>query len=325
MIAQIRGTGAYVPAKTVDNYEISGLVETSDEWIQERTGIIRRHIAIQDTTSTMAARAAAQALTAAGISPQELDLILVSTISPDRIMPSVACMVQKELGAGNALCFDLNAACSGFVLAYNTACAYLESGFARTALVIGSECLSHLTNWQDRKTCILFGDGAGAVVMTAAPGKSWQPVAGSDGTLGEALTLKSRYESSIFSETSPEEAEKESFMEMDGQAVFRFAVKRVPQAIEELLRKNACRKEDIRFYLLHQANRRIVESVARRLSEPLEKFPMNLQEYGNTSSASIPILLHELKSRGELKAGDQLVLAGFGGGLTWGASLLTWA
>lgn len=233
-------------------------------------------------------------------------------------------MVQKELCAENALCFDLNAACSGFVLAYQTACAYLESGFARNALIVGSECLSNLTNWQDRTTCILFGDGAGAAVLSAAEGRCFQPAAGSDGALGEALTLKSQHDHSIF---SPEESRHDGenfFMEMDGQAVFRFAVKQVPQAIEEVLEKNACRKEDVRFYLLHQANRRIVEAAARRLSEPLEKFPMNLQEYGNTSSASIPILLHELRVSGQLHSGDLLVLAGFGGGLTWGASLLRW-
>lgn len=323
MIGVIKGTGAYVPPLAVDNEAIARLVETSDAWIRERTGISKRHIAIEDTASSMAVRAAKEALASARLAPERLDMILVSTMSPDRVMPCVACEVQKAMGAENAVCFDLNAACSGFLLAYTSACAYVESGCCQNVLIIGSECLSSLINWQDRSTCILFGDGAGAAVIGAAPGERYQPVFRSDGALGEALTLAGRANHNAF-RPPEQEPERDRYLEMDGQAVFRFAVKQVPQVIEEVLAKNRLEKADIRYYVLHQANRRIVEAAARRLAEPPEKFPMNLAEYGNTSSASIPLLLHELRETGALSPGDQVVMAGFGGGLTYGAVILRW-
>lgn len=318
MTGKICGTGAYAPSYIMDNNEIAKLVETSDEWIRERTGVVRRHIAKEETTVSMACEAGRRALADAGIAPEEIELILVSTISSNVILPCTACEVQRELGAVHATCFDLNAACTGFLLAYNTALSYLACGVYRNALVIGSETLSDLVNWKDRSTCILFGDGAGAAVIKAEEGTFYRPVTHSNGAGGAALSCSSRYGS------SESTSETDYFMQMDGQAVFKFAVKKVPEAIHEVLEANAVRQDEIDYYILHQANRRIVESVAKRLGEPMEKFPVNVQEYGNTSSASIPILLDELKKQGRLRSGQKLVIAGFGAGLTWGAGIIDW-
>lgn len=323
MTGVIKGTGSCVPEGILTNNDMTRLVETSDDWIRERTGIRQRHIAGTETTVSLAVKAAERALQDAGMKAEELELILVSTISPARVMPCTACEVQAAIGAGKAFCFDLNAACSGFVAAWNTVCAYMAAGLVRKALIVGSECLSDLTDWKDRSTCILFGDGAGAVVVSAEEGTLFLPAAYADGTAGEALTLPSGQNSSPF---RPEAKEAGAcFMKMDGQAVFKFAVRRVPQVIEEVLEKNEISKESISHYILHQANQRIVEAVARRMDEPKAKFPMNLPCYGNTSSASIPILLDELNRNGTLKKGERLVLAGFGGGLTWGAAVTEWS
>lgn len=327
MTGIIYGTGASTPSYIMDNNDIAKLVETSDEWIQERTGVARRHIIKEETTVSMAVQAGRRALENAGVSPDEVDLILVATISSNVVLPCTACQVQKELGAIHATCFDLGgAACTGFVLAYNTATAYLAGGVYKTALVIGSESLSNLTNWKDRGTCILFGDGAGAAVVKAGADRYYLPVTHSEGSKGEALTCKSRYQhNGLTSEINLEDmVDDEHFMQMDGQAVFKFAVKKVPEVIREVLEANEIEQEDVDYYILHQANQRIVEAVAKRLKEPIEKFPMNLREYGNTSSASIPILLDELNRKGILKSGQKIVMAGFGAGLTWGASILDW-
>lgn len=307
MIGKICGTGAYVPPNVMDNNDLSKLVETSDEWIRERTGIVRRHIADGENTVSMAVKSAESALKNANISAGEIDFIIVSTISSNVILPCAACEVQKEIGAVNAVCFDLNAACSGFLFAYNTAQAYIASGIYRTGIVIGAECLSNLIDWKDRGTCILFGDGAGAVVVKAKEGTQPSIITHSDGEKGKALTC-----------------EQKDFIHMDGQEVFKFAVKQVPKCICELLEANGLKKEEIHYFILHQANRRIVEAVAKRLKIEIEKFPMNLQEYGNTSSASIPILLDEMNQKGLLRKGMKIVMAGFGAGLSWGASLIEW-
>ena len=320
MTGIICGTGSYAPSYVMDNNEIATMVETSDEWIRERTGVATRHIIKDETTVSMACEAAKKALDDGEVKPEEVDLIIVSTISSNIILPCTACEVQKELGAENATCFDLSAACSGFVLAYNTALAYLSGGVYQTALIIGSESLSNLTNWKDRGTCILFGDGAGAAVMRAKEGRTYLPATHSDGMKGKALTCLSRHTHI----DAKRMKDPEYYMQMDGQAVFKFAVKKVPEVVNEVLSKNQVKKEEIVWYILHQANSRIVEAVAKRLDEPIEKFPMNLKEYGNTSSASIPILLDELNRQGRLKAGQKLVLAGFGAGLTWGAAIVEW-
>lgn len=319
MTGVICGTGSYIPVHTMDNNDIAQLVETNDEWIRERTGVVKRHIIQEETTVSMAADAARKALENGNVSAEEVDLILVSTISSNVILPCAACEVQKAIGAVNATCFDLSAACTGFVFAYNTAVAYLASGMYRTILIIGSESLSNLTNWKDRGTCILFGDGAGAAVVKAAEGKLYRAVTHSDGFKGEALTCTSRHNRNW--EEIPLE---ETYMQMDGQAVFKFAVKRVPEAVKEVLEKNNMTAEEIDYFILHQANKRIVEAVAKRLDVSIDKFPMNLQEYGNTSSASIPILLDEMSRDGRLKKSQKIILAGFGAGLSWGATILEW-
>ena len=306
MKAVVCGTGSSVPACVWDNDDLSRMVDTNDEWIRERTGIITRHIAKEETCVSMASEAARRALAQAGIPAEEVDLLIVSTISSNIVLPCTACEVQKEIGAVNAVAYDLSAACTGFVLAYQSAQSFLQAGIYRTALLIGSECLSNLVNWKDRGTCILFGDGAGAAVI-------WEK--------GDALKCKSMMDGEKENQKQHPEEYK---MQMDGQAVFKFAVRQVPAVIKEVLEKNNLSLEEIDWIILHQANRRIVEAVSRYLNVPLEKFPMNMQEYGNTSSASIPILLDEMNRNQRLKKGQKIVLAGFGAGLTWGASVLEW-
>ena len=320
MIGKICGTGSYVPAHFLDNNDLAEMVDTSDEWIRERTGVIRRHIIEDETTVSMSVEASRRALAESGIAPEELDLILVSTFTSEVLLPCTACEVQKELGAVNATGFDLNAACTGFLFAYNTAQAYIAAGVYKTVLIIGAESLSNTVNWEDRGTCILFGDGAGAAVLKAREGEMIQPVTHSDGKLGDALTCMSRHR-----KTYPRDSvDLDSYMQMDGQAVFKFAVRRVPEVIQEALSGVQFEVGDIDYFVLHQANKRIVEAVAKRLDENIEKFPMNMDEYGNTSSASIPILLDEMNRKGMLKRGDRLVMAGFGAGLSWGAAYLEW-
>ncbi len=327
MIGKICGTGSFVPAHILDNDDLCQMVETSDAWIRERTGVVRRHIIAEETTVSMAAEAARRALENGNIRAEEIDLLIVSTFTSEVLLPCAACEVQRELGAVNAVCFDLNAACTGFLFAYDTAQAYIAAGLCRTALLIGSESLSNMVNWKDRGTCILFGDGAGAAVLKAEAGELPSPVMHSDGEAGKALTLVSRHRKGWVEEQSTAEAvclHPEEFIRMDGREVFRFAVRRVPEAIHELLDASEIKLEQIDYFVLHQANKRIVESVAKRLDVDIEKFPMNLQEYGNTSSASIPILLDEMNRDGRLKTGQTIVLAGFGAGLSWGAAVLEW-
>lgn len=324
MIGKICGTGSCVPGHILDNEDLSRMVETSDDWIRERTGVARRHIIEEETTVSMAAEAARRALENGNVLAEEVDLLIVSTFTSEILLPCAACEVQKELGAVNAACFDLNAACTGFLFAYNTAQAYIAAGLCRTALLIGSESLSNMVNWKDRGTCILFGDGAGAAVLKAAPGELPSPVMHSDGEAGKALTLTSRHRKGWMEESSRKTIRPEEFIQMDGREVFRFAVKKVPEVIHEMLDAGGIQLGQIDYFVLHQANKRIVESVAKRLGTDIEKFPMNMQEYGNTSSASIPLLLDEMNQKGILKPGQTIVLAGFGAGLSWGAAVLQW-
>ena len=307
MKGKIKGTGSYIPKKIIHNHDLEQMVDTSDKWITERTGISKRHVMDDESVSYMAYKAAKDALSNANIAANEVDLIIVSTICSNNLLPCAACEVQKMLGAFNATCFDLNAACTGFIYAYNTAEAYIKAGMYKTALIIGSEGMSDLVDWEDRGTCILFGDGAGAAVLTEGDGNEFSIISKSFGDKGDALLCK-----------------KDGFIEMDGQAVFKFAVKEVSIGIKELLEKNNLKAEDIDYFILHQANKRIVEAVAKRLKVNVDKFPMNLQECGNTSSASVPILLDELNKNGVLKKGMKLVMAGFGAGLSIGADIVEW-
>jgi len=268
----------------------------------------------------MAAMAAKRALAQAGMLAEEVDLILVATSTPETVFPCTACEVQREIQAEHAAGFDLNAACSGFLFALQTAQAYIRAGIYRTALVIGADSMSHVVDWRDRSTCILFGDGAGAVVLRAEEGGMFVQAAHSDGRKGAVLTGYSRHRK----DWDAPGREKDAYIQMDGQSVFKFAVRRVPEIVEELLQKAQTEKEEISYFFLHQANQRIIEAAAKRIGAELSRFPMNLQEYGNTSAASIPILLDEWNRKGRLQKGDKLILAGFGAGLSWAGSLLEW-
>ena len=322
MRTKIIGTGSYAPDRVVTNNHLAEIVETSDEWIQERTGVIRRHIVKEETTVSMAAEAGRRALENAGVSAEELDLILVATISSNVILPCTACEVQRSLGAVNATCFDLGgAACTGFVLAYNTAEAYLASGVYKTVLIIGSESLSSITNWKDRGTCILFGDGAGAVyVEKCEDGGILGFVQHSDGSRGHVLSGACRaLENPFF-----HQEQTKNYIKMDGREIFSFAVRQIPKTIEEALARAELSAGEVDLFLLHQANRRIIEGISKRLGVDMDRFPMNLERVGNTSSASIPLLLDEINRKGALKPGMRLVLSGFGGGLTCGACVVEW-
>ena len=326
MTGTIIGTGACAASHVMENDDLAQFVDTSDAWITERTGM-KKNVILQKMRRFPLQQFVQpkKALLDAEILADEIGLIIVSTMTPESIMPSTACLVQAAIGASNALCFDLNAACSGFVSAFVTARTYLESKIVRYALVIGSEVLSNVVDWQDRGSCILFGDGAGAVILEASKNDSWVPVLHADGRQSQALTLKSRHDANwLFEKEHPDLFKRDYFISMDGRAIFQFAVRKVPEVIDELLEKNNLKKEEIAYYLLHQANRRIVEAAAKRMDQPIEKFPMNLDEYGNTSSASIPILLDEMNQKKLLHDGDKIIIAGFGGGLTWGADVITW-
>ncbi len=320
------------------------MVETSDEWIRERTGIRERHVSVGETVVTLASEAARKALEQAGKRTEEIDLILVATCSPEQYLPCCACQVQADIGAVNALAFDVNAACSGFLFALHTADAYLRTGLAENALIIGSEVLSKLVDWTDRGSCILFGDGAGAVVVercrteSRAVEEKQIPAAGilgralhSDGTGGGVLQCDARELTTPYARTSAVKTDqnqpmddREHFIQMDGQEVYRFATRRVPQCIEEALSDAGLAVPDIDLFVLHQANARIIDAVAKRLHADRKKFPTNLERVGNLSSASIPVLLDELHKQGKLHRGDRIVLAGFGAGLTIGACVMTW-
>lgn len=330
---RITGTGSALPGRIVTNKELEQMVETSDEWIRERTGIGERHVSVGETVVTLASEAARKALEQAGKRAEEIDLILVATCSPEQYLPCCACQVQADIGAVNALAFDVNAACSGFLFALNTADAYLRTGLAENALIIGSEVLSKLVDWTDRSSCILFGDGAGAVVVEQCEvssgilGRALHSDGAGGGVLQcgarELTTPYARTSAAITDQNQPMDG-REHFIQMDGQEVYRFATRRVPQCIEEALSDAGLTVPDIDLFVLHQANARIIDAVAKRLHADREKFPTNLERVGNLSSASIPVLLDELHKQGKLHRGDRIVLAGFGAGLTIGACVMTW-
>lgn len=321
MNARIAGTGSVLPKLTVTNNDLAKYMDTSDEWIVSRTGIRERHIATEESTVDMAVEAAKRAMQDAGATAEELELILVATVSADHIVPSAACEVQAALGAVNAVAIEINAACSGFVFGLNTAHAYMKAGIYKKALVIGAETLSKLMDWSDRSTCILFGDGAGAAVLEADKENGIEDfIQFTDGAKGNALLCDAKPLKNLY----VDHEQQQKYVHMDGQEVFKFAVKRVAESIDQLLERNHLVSADIQLYVLHQANARIIQSVARHLGENMDKFPMNLDHCGNTSGASVPLLLDELNRAGRLKRGDKLILSGFGGGLTWGSILMTW-
>ena len=320
MTTRIIGTGSYVPDMIVSNDALSQIVDTSDQWIRERTGIQRRRIAASQSTSSMAAQAAKRALLDAGIQADQLDFIITATSTPDCHFPNTACQVQKELGAFGAMCYDISAACTGFIYALGTAHAFLQSGIYSRGLVIGADCMSRVTDWSDRGTCILFGDGAGAAVVAADQEGLIHMILKADASKDQALVCEAgRPENRLLHQPATQ-----GYMSMDGQEVFKFAVRRVPESIHSLLEESSTDVSQVKAFLLHQANQRIIASAAKRLSVPLERFPMNLSGLGNTSGASVPILLDECNREGRLRRGDLIVLSGFGAGLTWGSILTRW-
>ncbi|MCI8489258.1 MAG: ketoacyl-ACP synthase III [Lachnospiraceae bacterium] len=321
MKSRICGTGSMLPNRVVTNDDLSKIMDTSDEWIRSRTGICSRHLAVEESLTELAAQASRKALEEAGVKPEELDMILAATLSADKLLPCLSCELQRELGAVNAVAFDINAACSGFMFALQTADMYIKSGQCQRILVVGGEILSKLMDWNDRSTCVLFGDGAGAAVVRADEEYGiLSSVQGSDGAKGDALLCEGRRNNNPYVSNSTDLP----YVSMNGQEVYKFAVRTVPKAILEALQKADLTVEDVDLFVLHQANIRIIESVSKRLKVPMEKFPSNLEECGNISAGSVPILLDYVNQRGMLHKGDKIVLAGFGAGLTWGASVLTW-
>src|SRR5256885_3122523 len=323
--AVITGWGFYAPSRVVTNFDLAKFVDTSDEWISSRTGIRERRFASDgENTSSMSVRAARIALDRAKLRPQDVQLVIVGTCSPDYLFPATACMVQSELGATRAGAFDVEAACTSFVTALGVARGMISSGAVQNALVIGAECLSRLLNFKDRTTCVLFGDGAGAVVVEASNASVGveSVVLHSEGSKGDLLMVRAG--GSRVPATKETVEQGQHFITMQGGEVFKLAVKSMADAAEEALREAGLGLEDIALMIPHQANMRIIEGVAKRLHFPMEKVFVNIQRYGNTSAASIPIAIAEAEMQGRLRRGDKVLLVAFGGGFTWGASVLEW-
>lgn len=321
----IIGVGTYVPEKIMTNKELESVVETSDEWIVERTGIRERRIAEPGmATSDLASRAAMKALNDAGVLPEEIDLIIVATATPDMLFPSVACLVQANIKATNAAAFDLSAGCSGFVYGLVTGSQFIKAGLYKKILVIGAETLSKILDWSDRNTCVLFGDGAGAVVLAETePGYGILAARlGADGTGGDLLKLPAG--GSRNPATADTITQKMHFVHMNGNEVFKFAVKVMGEAAVKALEDAGLNSGDVDCLIPHQANIRIIQSAAKRLKLPLDKVMVNVDKYGNTSAASIPIALDEAVHSGKIKQGDTVVLVGFGAGLTWASAVIKW-
>ncbi|MGD0077637.1 MAG: beta-ketoacyl-ACP synthase III [Sedimentisphaerales bacterium] len=326
--AVIAGHGSYAPGGILTNDDLAKMVETSDEWITTRTGIKRRHKCNEkESTAHLATEAAKKALAVAGLSPEKLEMILVATITPEMVFPSTACFVQQNLGAKNAWAFDLMAACSGFIYGNSIAQQFLESGRMRNALVVGAETLTKITNYKDRTSCILFGDGAGAFVLEAKPRKKDEKQSEiiystmySDGSSWEALNCQaygSRHPS-----TAALKNPNMVYMEIHGREVYQQAVRRIVETVTECLDKCKLKIDDVNMIISHQMNARIIESAAKRLELSPEKYFINIQEYGNTSSASVPLAFDQAVREGRIKRGDIVILVAFGAGLTWGANVI---
>lgn len=311
-------TGSFLPGTIITNDDLAKVVDTSDEWIYSRTGIKQRHIAVTETVSEMASKASLDAIERSGINPLDIDMIVVATVSADYAMPSVGTMVQKSIGATNAFCFDLNAACSGFVYGLEVIEQFIQTGKVKKALLIGVEKLSQLLNWEDRGTCVLFGDGAGAVII--------EGTLDSDGVIDtKSKSIGEQFEALVSplrnNDTPYYKQDKEPYLSMDGRAVFQFAVTKVSKLFKEVFEDKGMTGDDIDLFVLHQANQRIIESIAKRLKQPMDKFYLNMERYGNTSAATIPLALDELNKAGQL-VGKKVAMAGFGAGLTYGSAII---
>ncbi len=320
MYSRIAGTGSYLPEKVLTNADLAEFVDTSDEWIATRTGIRQRHIAAEgETTGDLAFHAATRALEAAGVEASELDLIVLGTTTPDIIFPSTACLVQHRLGANGCPAFDVNAACSGFIYALSVADSFIRSGAARTALVIGAETLTRMLDWSDRSTCVLFGDGAGAVVLKADT---------ETGVLSTHLHADGGKKELLYNPVGvssgfrPEEDNAGVKVLMTGNEVFKHAVKALDSVVEETLAANDLDRSQIDWLIPHQANLRIIEATAKRLAMPMERVVVTVDRHGNTSSGSVPLALDEAVRSGRVERGQLVLLEAFGGGFTWGSALL---
>ncbi len=322
--AGILGWGHYLPSQVLTNHELEQMVDTSDEWIRTRTGILERRIASDtEATSDLAIAAARQALARANLDASELDMIIVATVTPDTAFPSTACLVQAELQASRASAFDLSAACSGFIYGLSLVKSLINTGAIEYCLLIGAETLSRITDYQDRNTCVLFGDGAGAFVLGPSEEHTIRSVEiGADGTGASLLQLPAG--GSRKPANAATMANREHFIQMEGQEVFKFAISKVPEAGLQLLANCDLQVTDVDWFVPHQANQRIINSVSKRLGIPREKVIVNLRNYGNMSAASVPVALAEAAEAGNFQAGQRVLLAGFGGGLTWGTAIIEW-
>ena len=318
--ARISGTGGYLPQRIVTNDELAKWVNTSDQWIKERTGIRQRHIADDETTCDLAEHASRAALAAAGVTPEEIDLIVLGTTTPDRVYPATACQLQARLGALGCPAFDIQAVCTGFVYALGVAEKFVCTGAAKKALVIGADVHSKLLDWNDRTTCVLFGDGAGAIVLEAAD----EP-----GVISTKLHADGSYEHLLYVDGSvadgydnPEQGA--AHVKMQGNEVFKRAVRTLGQIVTETLAENDLKKEDIDWLIPHQANKRIIDATAKKLNMPLERVVQTIEQQGNTSAASVPLALDTAVRDGRIQRGEILLLEAFGGGFTWGSMLIRW-
>jgi 3-oxoacyl-[acyl-carrier-protein] synthase-3 len=318
----IRGVGAYLPEKTLTNAELAKMVDTSDEWIQQRVGIKERHIAAEGQfTSDLAVAAAQQALAAAGMTPHDIDLIIVATTTPDYTFPAAATLVQMKLGMHHGMAFDLQAVCSGFVYAVATADSYLQNGLASRALVIGAETFSRLLDWTDRGTCVLFGDGAGAVIMERVEIAEGAP---DRGVLASALRSDGHHWDKLYVDGGPSSTKGVGHVRMQGPEVFRHAVGKITDVVYDTLDKAGYTVDDLDWFVPHQANRRIIDGAGAKLGLPPEKVVITVDRHANTSAASVPLALSVAVGDGRIKQGDLVMLEAMGGGFTWGASLIRW-
>ncbi len=312
---------SYVPEQIVTNEDLSHIVDTNDEWISSRTGIKRRHLSTGENTSQFCINTGKKLLDKTGTNAEDIDLIIVATITPDYATPSVSCQVQKALGCTNAFAFDISAACSGFVYSLSIADKYIRSGLYQKVLVFGAETLSKIVNWTDRNTCVLFGDGGGGALLE--PVEKGGIVAEDLHARGDDEALTGRHH--VVENMVCTHIEKGyPYLIMDGRAIFNFATKVVPKSVNKILEKTGFTLDDIKYIVPHQANSRIIDIVARKLKTDIDKFYINVEEYGNTSAASIPIALSEMSEKGLLKKGDRIIITGFGAGLTWGSMLIEW-
>ena len=325
--AVVAGTGGYLPRKVLTNDDLSRMVDTSDEWIFPRTGIRSRRIAGEgENVSDMAAAASREAMERAGVRPEEIDLLVLATITPDTPLPAASCLVQDKLGLVNATCFDIVAACSGFIYALDVARQYVLSGAARKVLVCGAEKMSAITDWTDRTTCILFGDGAGAALVERSEGDTQNGIlstaTGTDGSLAPLLHIPA---GGSARPTSAETlAAREGFVRMDGHTIFKYAVRNMAGVAARAVADAGLKPSDIDWFVPHQANMRIIQAVARTMDVPMERVVTNIETTGNTTAASIPLALHEAVLDGRIKDGDNVLFGSFGAGLTWGAAVVRW-